>query len=228
MKLPLEDWLSKQNIPSESNDMFKESIICYKAGAYRASLMLSFMAFLSVIKVKIMNATKPDNIHERDWEGIVQNLRNDDRWDTETLEAIKRSDPQKRVFSISDDLRRQVFYWKDRRNDVAHSKRNEINYAHVETLWLFIMSNLGKFAVNGNIDSIIMKINKHFDLSYTSHTQSAEPLLSEAEHSIEVEEIPSFCKELHQAFQQSDKDYCNFKIHLNCNIKCNTLCETTI
>lgn len=36
MKLYFEDWLEKQNIDSESLSLFKESIVCYKAGAYRA------------------------------------------------------------------------------------------------------------------------------------------------------------------------------------------------
>lgn len=135
------------------------------------------MGFLSVVRWKILNSSKPDNIHEREWERIASNLRNDDRWDTETLECIKRTDARKVIFSISDDLRRQVSYWKDRRNDSAHSKRNKIDYAHVETLWLFISSNMGKFAVNGNMDSILLKIKRHYDIAYNSIGKPTDQLI---------------------------------------------------
>jgi hypothetical protein len=212
MKLPFEQWLEKQNIAPDSLSLFEEAIICYKAGAYRAALLISFMGFLSVIKDKILNASKPDNIHEREWERIVNDLRNDDKWDKETLECIKRNDPQKIIFTITDDLRRQVFYWKDRRNDCAHSKRNKINYAYVETFWLFVSSNLGKFAVNGNLDSILLKIRKHFDISYTSRNKSPDNILSEVEHSIDEKDISKFCIKLHQLFIKEDKDYCNYRI----------------
>lgn len=209
MKLYFEDWLEKQNIDSESLSLFKESIVCYKAGAYRASILTSFMGFLSVVRWKILNSSKPDNIHEREWERIASNLRNDDRWDTETLECIKRTDARKVIFSISDDLRRQVSYWKDRRNDSAHSKRNKIDYAHVETLWLFISSKMGKFAVNGNMDSILLKIKRHYDIAYNSIGKPTDQLISEIMHGIEESEIETFCSRLHQLFLEEDRHYCN-------------------
>lgn len=51
MKLKFEEWLVEQEIDkdTEVNDLFLEGITCYKASAYRAALLFSFLGFQTVI-----------------------------------------------------------------------------------------------------------------------------------------------------------------------------------
>lgn len=85
---------------------------------------------------------------------VCKNLRKEEKWDEEVNECVKKNDPNKVIFNISDDLRNQYLYWKNRRNDCAHFKKNIIDYFHVESFWLFLQSNLVKFAVNGSKEQL--------------------------------------------------------------------------
>ena len=62
-------------------------------------------------------------------------------WDSSAFDATQQQKPAP-IFVVPDDLRRQVEFWKDRRNDCAHSKDNKITPAYVEALHAFIESNL--------------------------------------------------------------------------------------
>ncbi len=62
MRLPIEDWLSSQELSRESEGLFRESITCYKASAYRAAFLFSFLAFQTVIRDRIVNAQVPTGI----------------------------------------------------------------------------------------------------------------------------------------------------------------------
>ncbi|MGN2663036.1 hypothetical protein [Bacillus altitudinis] len=64
MKLEIEQWLDQQNFNEDINSLFEESITCYKASAYRASFLFSFLGFQSVIKERILKAEMPKNYNE--------------------------------------------------------------------------------------------------------------------------------------------------------------------
>jgi hypothetical protein len=147
MRIEFDDWLSSQKISATAEGLFKESIVCYKASAYRAALLLSYVGLQTIIKDRLLSANCPSSIPAGQWAGIIRNLTDDDRWDSQVYGAIQMKSPAS-IFGISDDLRNQITYWRNRRNDCAHSKQNEINFPHVETFWLFIKSNLAKLVVN--------------------------------------------------------------------------------
>ncbi len=100
------------------------------------------------------------------WDTLQKRIRDDNTWESATFEAATRSQPDS-IFLVDDDIRQQLQYWRGRRNDAAHSKGNEISYAHVESLWLFIRSNLGKFVVNGGRAGLLERFRRHFDPTYT-------------------------------------------------------------
>ncbi|MBN7744706.1 hypothetical protein JYA35_19185 [Bacillus velezensis] len=179
MILPIEKWLNEQEFKDEIKDLFIESITCYKASAYRAALLFSVLGFQSIIKDRILTSEKPSDLVDQKWSTITKNLRKDDSWDQEVNECIKRNDEKSRIFDITDDLRQQVAYWKYRRNDCAHSKQNKIDYSHVESFWLFLKSNLPKFVVNGGVDSLLQKIDRHFNPDFTSFKADPSKLLKE-------------------------------------------------
>jgi hypothetical protein len=207
MKLPIEEWLELQDFNESIKSLFSESITCYKASAYRAAFLFSYLGFQSVIKDRVLKAEKPENIHERAWEQIKNNLRKEDSWDTEVNECIKKSDENKRVFILTEDLRQQAIYWKFRRNDCAHSKPNIINFSHVESFWAFLYSNLPKFVVNGGKDSLLQKIERHFDPNFTKQDASFLHLIQEVPNAIYEDQLEDFLEKLNEIFDKYEPWY---------------------
>lgn len=207
MKLEIEKWLEKQNFSREITNLFEESITCYKASAYRASLLFSYLGFQTIIKERILKSEKPNNIKEGQWETIKRKLRNDDSWDNEVKDCIKRNSENTILFNITDDLREQAAYWTYRRNDCAHSKPNTISYSHVESFWLFLFSNLSKFVVEGGVNALLQKIDKHFDLNFTSEKSGFGNLIDEVPIAVNEEEMDYFLNELETIFSKHDTDY---------------------
>lgn len=207
MKLEIEQWLDQQNFNEDINSLFEESITCYKASAYRASFLFSFLGFQSVIKERILKAEMPKNYNEYTWETIHKNLRNEDKWDIEVIESIKINNKEKRLFNITQDLRDQALYWKGRRNDCAHSKPNTISYSHVESFWLFLSSNLPKFFVDGGVKALLQDIQKHFDLNFTSKNADFKHLIQEVPLAVTEGEMDYFLDELGDILYSDEADY---------------------
>ncbi|MDR7669054.1 hypothetical protein O3S73_008745 [Bacillus altitudinis] len=206
MRLQIEKWLDQQNFKEDINSLFEESITCYKAAAYRASFLFSFLAFQSVIKERILKAEMPKNHNPHTWGGLQNNLRNEDRWDLEVIESIKINNEGKRLFNITQDLRDQVLYWKGRRNDCAHSKPNTISYSHVESFWLFLISNLPKFFVDGGFKALLQKIDKYFDQNYTNKNADFKDIIQNVPFAVNEEDADSFAKEFYEIINLLDNE----------------------
>jgi hypothetical protein len=202
MRLHIETWVSERDFSIEVNTLFEESAKCYKVSAYRAALLFSFLAFQTIIKERILKSTKPDRIHEHQWNSIHKNLRNDDFWDAEVIECIKKSDPNKKIFEISEDLRQQAIYWKNRRNDCAHSKRNIITDSHVESFWYFLKANLNHFVLPGSQTSLLNKVKTHFDTSYTPEDKPFDYLINECKQIIDSTNVSTFIKTLFETINE--------------------------
>ncbi|MBO0586472.1 hypothetical protein [Sporosarcina sp. E16_8] len=208
MRLPIEDWIEDlQSLNIENKNLFEESITCYKASAYKAALLFSFLGFQQIIKERILNAERPDYYQEQVWESIKRDLRKEEAWDTAVNEAIKKRDDNKKIFNISDDIRQQAIYWRYRRNDCAHSKPNIIKASHVEAFWFFLISNLTKFVVEGSKDSLTKKIKRHFDLNYTRDDADFMYLIREIPSAIQEDSIDEFITELNSMFAKSSFIY---------------------
>jgi hypothetical protein len=131
MKIAIEDWKKEKRFNKKVSSLFDESIVCYKHGAYRASLMFSYLAFLTFLKETIIKSNKPASINQSRWDSILNDLQNDDKWEKRVFEELTNSSTP--IFNIKEDIRQQIKYWKDRRNDCAHFKDNEIDAHHVES-----------------------------------------------------------------------------------------------
>ncbi|WP_301173559.1 hypothetical protein [Brevibacillus nitrificans] len=201
MKLPFEKWLEEQKIAEDAVNLAHEAILCYKNGAYRAALLFSYLMFQTIIKERIIKSKKPERIDDPAWDAIRRNLNKDEDWDKYAFQAVQRKE-EKSIFLISDDLRRQVEYWKDRRNDCAHFKKNLITYSHVESFWQFIQSNLPKFMVNGGKDALLEKIRIQFDTTYTRSGQDFSNLINEIHLVTEAHELDDFFKDTDKLFEK--------------------------
>lgn len=187
MKLNYELWLEEQLFDEETNTLFNEGITCFKAGAYMASLLFSYLGLQSLIKYRIVNSTRPVNYQQSEWDAKKNDIVYDDEnWEKKVQELVKNK--TKPIFSLSKDVYDQYFYWKDRRNDCAHAKGNYISYPHVEAFWMFVQSNSHKFVVNGGKESIIKQIQDHFDIRITPPGQEILPLISKIPLTVKKEE----------------------------------------
>lgn len=203
MRLKIEEWLSNQVVSEEAENLLKESIVCYKASAYRAGLLFSYLFFQTVLKERILSSKRPEDVPQSKWNGIIHNLQNDDKWDEEVYESVKRGPGSWVIFNLTEDMRQQVTYWKNRRNDCAHAKTNGIQASHVESFWSFIQYNLPKFVVNGGKAALLEKIRVHFDISLTPPNADFGYIVQEIIHSIYEHEYKDFIIELNQLLGDS-------------------------
>ncbi|MGS4347112.1 hypothetical protein ACKUSY_16290 [Myroides odoratus] len=201
MKLKIDEWIENNKFSMNVNLLLKDSSLCYKAGANRASLLFSYLGFLTILKERIISANMPQNYTEGDWNNLISKINNEDKWE----EAIFDSTQQKTkidqatnkiikdsIFSIKDDIREQIKYWKNRRNDCAHFKENNIDYYHVESFWAFMESNLSKITVEGGVNTLINKIKDHFNPTLTPPNKDLSHLVMDIEHSIEPTKLAEF------------------------------------
>ncbi len=180
-------------LPEETVVPFREAEICYRAGAYRAALLFSYIGWGLALRSRLLRATCPAGIPQELWEKHLTKLRSEEDWDHEVFDLTQRQKPAP-VFLVSEDLRHQVRYWKDRRNDCAHFKANEIDHSHVESFWHFIFSNLGKFVPNGSADALLNKIVLYFDLDFTPPNTPLDPIIEQIPHCVERDELTDFFK----------------------------------
>ena len=210
MELDFEKWLRDQSFSTESQSAFQESIICYKVSAYRAALIFSYIGYMSVIKERILKATNLPNGYSRErLEDVQTKLRRDNIWDSYLFDLIN-TEKASNLFGLSEDIRKQFQYWRDRRNDCAHSKDNEIIAAHIESYWSFIRSTNSKLAVNGGKAALINSIMTHYDPNFTSPSEPTKPLIQEISHVVPSNELTSFFLEIFNSFNLEFLDYWNF------------------
>lgn len=190
MKLSIESWLDEKGYNTEVKKLFHESIICYKNSAYRASLLFSYLGFLTIIKETIIKSPKPASIPEGRWESLIKDIKKDDKWESTLFDAMQNASSP--IFNMNDDLRIQIKYWKDRRNDCAHFKRNEIESHHIESFWSFLKSNVSKITIEGGMDSLLNKFVIHFDDTYTPPNENFDYLIKEIPESIEINQRENF------------------------------------
>ena len=200
----MKDWISKRNekLSPNSKTLFEEAYLCYTVKANRASLLLSYLGFLTIIKERIISSKKKQNISIQRWDHILKELNDDDKWEKRVFEELNNSSSTS-IFNISPSIRKEIGYWKDRRNDCAHYKENEINHNHVEALWSFIRSNLSKITLEGGMLDLLKKITMHFDETKTPPDADYKYLLKEIDTSIEVAECEQFFTNFYNILYES-------------------------
>lgn len=204
MKLKFENWLDKNDFKIDAKHLFISAVKCYKADVQTAALLLSYLGFMVVLKHRILSANKPKVFPQPTWDKIQNGILNEDKWEENVLNAVlqqeKKDSANKRiqdpVFVISENLRTQIKYWKDRRNDCAHNKDNQIMQHNVEAFWGFLESNLAKIFVEGGRTNLINKFSRHFNISYTPANTDVSPLVKEIKYVVDKNELNSFWGEM--------------------------------
>lgn len=203
MRLPIETWLTDAGLPEESLVAFNESVLAFKAGANRAALLFSYVGWGLALRDRLLRAPgPPTGIQPGQWEAKMRDLRNDDKWDTEVFDCTQMKTPAP-IFLVSEDVRAQVRYWKDRRNDCAHFKLNEIAAAHVDSFWAFVRSNLGRFVPLGSEAASIAAILRHFDTNLTPPGADLTPLVRKIPEAITLDRLKPFLMDVRSALTTS-------------------------
>lgn len=222
MKLQFELWIEKRSFSSAVNTIFEESITCYKASAYRSAFLMSYLGFMQIIKERLINGNRPDGVEHGEWEHKLKQLRDDDKWEVEVYTTLtKNKDKNKdKYFIISQNIRDDISFFKQRRNDCAHAKSTIIESAHVEVLWSFLKSNLDKMVLKGGKQSLLLEIERHFDYSYTDPSKTMNHLIEKIPSSIENGEIKDFLSELIEIVDFTESEF--FEKHEGDSSKKNT------
>lgn len=203
----IENWIEEKvkDYSEDSYNLFKEAILCYDIKAYRASFLFSYLGFFKYVKELLNKSKKPSHITQSRWDAIITKIKIEEKWEEEILTALNNSSNP--IFNITENIRTQVKYLKDRRNDCAHAKDNIINHHHVEIFWTFLRSNLSKITVEGGKLNLLNKFEDHFDTTKTSAFASYDSLINEIENSVEIVDINDFIKELGVVIMGQTHDY---------------------
>lgn len=206
MKLKFENWIVQNNFNSDVTNLFNSSVSCYKANVYTASLLMAYLGFLSLLKERVMKAERPNLFPDYKWKKLLTELKNDDSWEQAIFDAVIKGEktngtkPPVRIedpaFAINENIRIQIKYWKDRRNDCVHNKDNIIAISHVENFWSFLESNLPKITIEGGRVTLINKFKTFYDSNYTAANEDITPLLTEIKSAVHTNELDNFWNDL--------------------------------
>jgi len=201
MKLNIETWLESAKIPPQAEYLLNDAIICYKAKAFTAGMLMSYLGFLNILKNRILTANKPSLYPQGLWDKLLRDIQLEDKWEAsvfdaavqhEKIDQATKARTQDPVFVVNDSIRVQIRYWKDRRNDCAHNKDNEITNAHVEAFWSFLISNLPKITVEGGKAALLNKLTIFYDPNQTPAHALLNPLVQQIASSVERVDLPGF------------------------------------
>lgn len=202
MNHKFQKWVDASHFSLDAKHLLDSSITCYKSEAYTAALIMGYLGFLLTLKERLMKANKPSVFPQNDWNIIIAELRDENKWEQALMNAVMMRENRNpgrlrdAIFPMSDGLRLQIEYWRGRRNDCAHHKDNAILGAHVEAFWSFLESNLQKITVSGGFATLINKFTRHYDPAYTPANADVTPLLKEIKSSVEKVDMPDFWKQL--------------------------------
>ncbi len=198
-----ETWILSQGLSAESKRLFVEAKKCYHNEAFSAALLFSHLLFSNIIRERITTAKAPVGFDGTHWRTIQDKANGPDIWDKAVLEALVQIKPAP-VFILSEDIRLQIRFWKDRRNDCAHAKDSHIEAAHVRTFLFFLRTNLSKIVVNGSKDSLIEKIKVHYDPSRTKPGVNPDYLVSDIANAVLATELPNFFTTIFNELKSDD------------------------
>lgn len=202
MKLPFEHWLDEHAPPDEAMVAFSESVLAFKTGAYRAALMFSYVGMGLCLRRRLLSAANPSGVPADQWTGIQRDLQDENKWDGIVFDCTQMRTP-KDIFDVDDHLREEMKYWKNRRNDCAHFKRNEIGAPHVEAFWLDLQSSLGRWVPNGSRNDVLDRLVRHFDPNLTPPGADVMPIARMIPQAVAQPELESFFDEVVQRFTRT-------------------------
>mgnify|MGYP007061781131 CR=1 FL=1 len=161
-----EIWLLENDL--QENELFNQSLKCYRVEAYKAAFLYSYLALIDHVKELIINykgipknfkPTQSDSKRKSKWKLKVQTLDNENTWEENTLNFIKENNPGN-IFLIDDVIRNEFMQKKDIRNTCVHNKDREVTSTTVAELWNFIKYAYPLLVIDGSVDTLKDEYNK--------------------------------------------------------------------
>lgn len=186
-------------------DILNDAIRCYRNGIARPALMLSYIAFIQAVRDNLLKSDMPKGFNEPRWKACMSKLRQENAWDDQVISCIKcRDNPP--YFELTDSLRDDVCYWRNRRNDCAHYKDSEITLSHVAAFWVFIMDNYNKFTPIGSLMQSVNDYKRHYNVSITPKGTSTEVIFKRLCLAIKTEDdLLLFLKETDSCMEYEEQ-----------------------
>lgn len=186
MNLGVENW-AQENLSENAMEIMKESIICYKTGAYRAAFLMSYLAFKQTVRERILQSPSYPECYNNDMEwkkNVLKKLKNDDEWENFINEIVKANsdgNKLKRIFIFNNRERclNRYTYWKDIRNSCAHAKDEHINLATVEQFWNYMQDDLGEFYVLGGKKYLMNELTDSYKYYISDNGKNLSRLLQD-------------------------------------------------
>lgn len=194
MRHPFERWLAEQDLSEEARSLLNEGVDAFMTNAFRAAFIMSYLGFMTVLRDRLLRADMPEGFTRSRWSTKIAKIRNSETWDGEVFTCVQQKTPD--VFSLPEDLRLQVQFYKDRRNDCAHGKQNGMGYELVETFWSFVRHNLGRFVVNGSQAAIVEELRRHFDARLTRPGAPTRPIVERMRSALDPTNYSAFVQEV--------------------------------
>lgn len=195
MRHPFERWLSDQEFSDEAKGLFAEAISAYMAKAFRASFIMSYLGFMTVVRDRLLTSAAPRGVEPDRWERRLQVIRAADTWDQAVFDCVQQKDDSA-IFLVPEELRRQVHYFKDRRNDCAHGKVAGIGFELVDTFWTFVRENVGRFVVNGSEEALLEELKRHFDPTFTPPGKSPDHIVNKIRAAVDPANYRDFVRQV--------------------------------
>ena len=186
-------------------DILNDAIRCYRNGIARPALMLSYIAFIQAVRDNLLKSDMPKGFNEPRWKACMSKLRQENAWDEQVISCIKcRDNPP--YFELTDSLRDDVCFWRNRRNDCAHYKDSEITLSHVAAFWVFIMHNYNKFTPIGSLMQSVNDYKRHYNVSITPKGTSTEVIFKRLCLAIKTEDdLLLFLKETDSCMEYEEQ-----------------------
>lgn len=185
MKLFIEVW-GQKNLAKNAINLMEEAVICYKVGAYRSAYLMSYLAFKTTIRERVINAHKPDCINDECWNNsIIAPLENNDQWEEALNKFVSSAkdggEGTGAVFRFThyERIKNRYEYWKNIRNSCAHAKAEHITSSTVEQFWNYIQDDLPEFYVLGGRQYLLDKLCHDYKYFYTVGKEELEKTLKE-------------------------------------------------
>lgn len=155
MRLQIEGW-ANDNLEKNAIELMNEAVLCYKVGAYKAAYLLSYLAFKTTIRGRIIGAPRPEGVSEECWKKqIIECLEDDNGWENELNNFVYAAKEEGRGkaalfrFSNYERIKNRYEYWKNIRNSCAHAKEEHISACTVEQFWNYMQDDLPEYYVTG-------------------------------------------------------------------------------
>lgn len=182
--------------------LFYDSVRCFHAGIYRPAYILAYQGMMIYFRRLIQGAKMPTGFDTTKWSVLQLNLANDKTWEEEVNNAIRKqanpraTPPEVPILVMTDALRKDFDFWRNRRNDCAHYKEYVINDSHVMAFYSFLTQYLMKISVEGGMKTLLNEFSDACDPTKTSPKASLQPLVDKILVMVSPDEIDTFFEDL--------------------------------